>query len=81
MNFNISKLRLSIAILLTVSTTCFCQGLPQITPQTPNAYAFQKAGEIPVNYNTGYLDYGIDLYEIDLGSVKSRSASNTKTID
>lgn len=75
MIFNIAKLQFSVAILVTISATCLGQGtntfsLPKITPQTPNAYAFKKAGDIPVNYNTGYLNYGIDLYEIDLGSVK-----------
>lgn len=74
MNFNITRLYLSFILLLTISTS-FGQGnnsfrLPILTPQTPNAYAFQKAGEIPINFNTGYINYGIDLYEVDLGAIK-----------
>ncbi|MBI2273957.1 MAG: hypothetical protein HYU70_09190 [Bacteroidetes bacterium] len=44
--------------------------LPKILPPSPNAAAFEKYGNYPVNMYTGVPQISIPLYEIQVGSLK-----------
>lgn len=40
-----------------------------ITKSTPQAYQFQKYGDLPVNYNTGVAEIKIPMFKIDIKNV------------
>ncbi|HTK19776.1 MAG TPA: hypothetical protein VL442_09700, partial [Mucilaginibacter sp.] len=43
--------------------------LPSVIPPSPQSAAFQRYGEIPVNYNTGLPDITIPLYTVRSGNI------------
>lgn len=50
--------------------------LPQITPHSPNAAAFDKYVDVPVSLSSGRINLNIPLYEVNVGQVKIPIALN-----
>jgi YD repeat-containing protein len=66
-----------LVIVLVQSIFAFCQEpetpsfeIPDFAPKTPEAAAFLKYGEYPVDLSTGVPNISIPLYTVDLGNYK-----------
>src|SRR5688572_13406764 len=64
------KKLLSSILLFFASISAFGQGIPTVTPPSPNAAAFSKYGNIPVSPYTGIPTINIPLYEINIRDIK-----------
>lgn len=66
--------RISLAVILflgfLIHGSCQNQTLPQITPHSPNAAAFDKYVDVPVSLSSGRINLSIPIYEINVGPVK-----------
>lgn len=65
------KYLFTVIFCVALLTNCFGQvSLPTVIPPSPQSQAFQRYGEIPVNYNIGIPDISIPLYTIKSGDVE-----------
>ncbi len=61
--------RLLLLLLLHISACCFCQELPVVVPQSPQAASLSKYSEFPVGDFTGIPRISIPLYTISSGDI------------
>ena len=72
------KLKILILLFIGVACTGFSQSdnqtipieLPNLSPQSPNAFQFTKYGEVNVNESTGVISPSIPLYSYKAGAIE-----------
>lgn len=70
MKITIYKKSLAGILMFFAVSNLYGQGMPNVTPPSPNAAAFSKYGNIPVSQYTGVPNISIPLYEINIRDIK-----------
>jgi len=63
------KVTLLSSILFSIIGNCLSQDLPKVIPPSPQASAFFKYQDYPVDYSTGLPSISVLLYEVKSGSL------------